>query len=169
MIIATSFYDIKRKMFTRKGYFQNFSWFHIYVYKLRVIICSLDYSVNKFSDTRVYAKNSYSFMRKWFLLSLFGEMGVLEWGQWRNREIFRGEQSHFSRFFFQAWSHFSRFFPAWFLPFPGEKVNFGSPGTVHCFPKTEKQKEKKGPQLFLVIFHFFTLHFSFSSLLFIFF
>ena len=35
--------------------------------------CSTDYTVlNKFSDTRIFAKNGYNFIMKWFLLNYFG-------------------------------------------------------------------------------------------------
>ena len=40
MILTTSFYDMNQKILTKKkGYFQNFSWFQFYIYKLCMIMC----------------------------------------------------------------------------------------------------------------------------------
>ena len=54
------FYDKNRTIFTQKFYFQNFSWFQYFVYKLCMLMCigiSPKTSVsNKFSDTRIYRK-----------------------------------------------------------------------------------------------------------------
>ena len=78
------FYDINQKIFTRNGYFQNFSWFKFFVYKLWMIMCigNAPYAttcmLNKFSDTRIYTENSYNFIRKCFLLNACGEMSFLE-------------------------------------------------------------------------------------------
>ena len=38
--LVTSFYDMNQKILTKTTtYFQNFSWFQFYVYKLCMIVC----------------------------------------------------------------------------------------------------------------------------------
>ena len=39
LILTTSFYDMNQKIWTRKAYFQNFSWFQFHVFKLCMIMC----------------------------------------------------------------------------------------------------------------------------------
>ena len=43
--------------------------------------CSLTTVLNKVSDTSLFADNSYNFIRKWFLINLFGEVCFLVRGK----------------------------------------------------------------------------------------
>ena len=40
VILTTYFYDMDQKILTQNGFFQNFSWFQFYVYKLSMIMCT---------------------------------------------------------------------------------------------------------------------------------
>ena len=39
VILTTSFYGMNQKIWTKKAYFQNFSWFQVYIFKLCMPIC----------------------------------------------------------------------------------------------------------------------------------
>ena len=54
---------MNQKIYMKKTYFQNFSWFQFYVYKLRMIMCNtgIDYCV-KFSLADVKLLSFYEEM-----------------------------------------------------------------------------------------------------------
>ena len=60
MILTTSFYNMNQKILTKKVYFQIFSWFQFYIYKLCMIMCIViapqTTVVNWFASTKIYVK-----------------------------------------------------------------------------------------------------------------
>ena len=66
-ILTTSFYDINKKILTKIGYFQNFSWILFSIYKMHDNMhwhCSKDYCVKLSLVGETFAKKLLSFHRE---------------------------------------------------------------------------------------------------------
>ena len=50
----------------KKAYFQNFSWFQFYVFKLCVIVAPIDYRVELSLLNKTFCENCCNFILKWF-------------------------------------------------------------------------------------------------------
>ena len=78
LILTASFYDMNQKILTKKGYFQNFSWFQLYTYKLCMIYvhwhCFIDCCVKSSLVDKTSWDNCFYFTLKWFLLNFLGNV-----------------------------------------------------------------------------------------------
>ena len=74
---------MNQTILTKKGYFQNFSWFQFYVYNVLMHDyvhwhCSIEYCFKLILVDKTLCENCFYFTLKWFLCNLFGEMCFLE-------------------------------------------------------------------------------------------